>query len=185
MYIQAETIQPAHLKDQIVLVERINRQMCANHAVPRDIDILALLRNRPDVITGHDITGARDRIINAKTKDPFVEHFNKLDSLTALSNNWDSEGADAPNKQSLFFGRKVLESFLHEGLLPTNVAPSVEGGVGFYFISGNKYADIECLNSGEILAVTSDRVKPADVWEISSETDIEEAIKKIRTFLNG
>ncbi len=69
--------------------------------------------------------------------------------------------------------------------LPDKITPSVENGVGISFIQGDKYADIECFNTGEILAVTSDRQSPPQVWEVEDRPQaITAALRKIRDFIS-
>jgi hypothetical protein len=66
------------------------------------------------------------------------------------------------------------------------VGASVEGGVAISFQRGDLYADIEFLNSGEVLAVTSDRITPPVVWQVSNSVDsMTEALRAIYEFFNS
>jgi hypothetical protein len=63
----------------------------------------------------------------------------------------------------------------------------VEGGVGIIFLgSSSRYADIECFNDGEILAITSETNVEPSVWPVDVETDsLRIAVDQITSFLNG
>ena len=75
---------------------------------------------------------------------------------------------------------KHFDSLLDSSRLDCKVLPSANGGVGVCFFNGSIYADIECFNAGEVLAVideTSSQDDP-EVWEI---TDLNQ--KKFRESL--
>lgn len=132
--------------------------------------------------------------LEEKTQTPPLDEYSselreKLSSFESLSSGWNGYDAEAPDKLAINTGEMVLDEFIVNNLIPTDVTPSVEGGIGMYFRIGRKYADIECLNSGEILAITSEDDRPPVVWEIELGNDvvehssIQEAIKDIRVFL--
>jgi len=93
-------------------------------------------------------------------------------------------GCDAPNAQSLRAARDVLERLMLVGYVPTGITPSAEGGIGIYFERGKKYADIEVLNSGQALGVTSDRVAEKIIpFTIStSQQGYDRAIQRVVEF---
>jgi hypothetical protein len=70
-------------------------------------------------------------------------------------------------------------------LPPTNVVPSLEGGVGVCFAHNGKYADLECLNSNGVLGVVSDRQGHVDTFDVnpSNEADVDNAIFRIKEFI--
>ena len=118
--------------------------------------------------------------------DQFSEYNEKLMQLAQLSKNWDSYGAEPPNKIALNWAKETLIILSELELFPIQIGPSVENGVGISFMFGKKYADIECFNEGDILAVTSDRQGNPDVWEVEASTlGIKSAIEKIRVFLQS
>jgi hypothetical protein len=95
----------------------------------------------------------------------------QLQALRKLSVGWDGYAAPAPADSAFRDARRVIERAIGEHLLiPSFVLPSAEGGIGIGFRSGGRYADIECFNSGETLALTSDGngTEPR-VWEIHDE----------------
>lgn len=120
----------------------------------------------------------------SKHADWFLEYTEKLTELSHLPIDWDSYGAEPPNNLALDWASQILEILSEIGFSPARITPSVENGVGISFISDNKYADIECFNEGDILAVTSDGQGNPEVWEVEATTlGIKFAIEKIRVFL--
>jgi hypothetical protein len=119
-----------------------------------------------------------------ETLDWIAESYKKLIALSDLSANWDSYGAESPNDTALNWTKEVLRILFHLDFPPTKITPSVENGVGISFICNNKYADIECFNEGDILAITSDGQGNPEVWEVEATTlGITSTIEKIRVFL--
>ena len=114
----------------------------------------------------------------------FLEHIEKLKAIeTDLS--LIPEHADKPNMQALGLAWVIIRQLWKVEVPPTKVVASAEGGVAVYFVAGQKYADIECLNSGEILGVTTNRRDRPNVWEIEpSSSEIARAIERVREFLN-
>lgn len=110
----------------------------------------------------------------------------KLQELENLPANWDSYGANPPNSIALFWGRESLTVLFEMNFPPTQITPSVEEGVGICFIRGKKYADIECFNTGEILAVTSDGQGNPNVWEVNpSREELKNSLQRIRVYLQS
>ena len=112
----------------------------------------------------------------------------KLDSFRELKQGWDSYDAEPPSEAALENARSILRHLWDRGgTNQVNLAPSVEGGVGIIF-SGprSKYADIECFNDGEILAITSEDGAEPTVWPVDAEAEsFRLAIDRISSFLNG
>ncbi len=115
----------------------------------------------------------------------FAPYFAKLDAL-ATDRTLLVGCTEVPSTFTLTRARAILHQFETEALEPTRVVASAEGGVAICFASGEKYSDIECLNSGEILGVISDRRNTPVVWEIDpSAGGLAGAVARIRDFLNG
>jgi hypothetical protein len=133
--------------------------------------------------------GAEAAYLNVIVHDParsgrLLALFNRLEKMRSLGNNWDSYGAVAPNARAIFYAQEILSSLMHRDLHPDRVNPSVENGVTFSFSRGDRYADIECFNSGEVLAVTTDGVDEPDVWSVSvTKEEVSHTIERIRAFL--
>jgi hypothetical protein len=82
--------------------------------------------------------------------------------------------------------RKVLDRLNQMEFIPDKVVASAEGGVAICFSRENKYSDLECLNTGEILGVISDRKDRPTAWEVdNSPYSIAQAAIRIREFFNS
>jgi hypothetical protein len=79
--------------------------------------------------------------------------------------DWNGYGSEGPNELSRDIAQMILLSSGNV-IVPNRVAPSAQGGIGICFYRGQKYADIECLNTGEILATISDGTSRPDVWVV-------------------
>jgi len=110
----------------------------------------------------------------------------ELEELLRLEQDWDSYGAEPPNDLAVSLAKKLVRVLGQQGLPPPCINPSAEEGVCVSFRAGRLYADIECFNSGEILAATSDGEGERRVWEVASrESEITKAAHLIRTFLSS
>jgi hypothetical protein len=108
----------------------------------------------------------------------------RLSQLGLLPADWDNYGAEAPSRESIDAARGILRHLADVQLEPTSVDPSAEGGVCLCFQRGDRYADIECFNSGEILAVTSTGGDDTNVWQIEEPgTPLRRALDRIRSFV--
>lgn len=131
----------------------------------------------------HTATGLYTDVIGLNGE--FAGHFEKLRAIRTNQALW-PEGAQAPSGYACDWASIMLQRLQRERLLPTRVVASAEGGVAICFIDGNKYADVEFLNTGEILGVTSDRRNRPVVWEAEpSASDLARATDRIRMFLRG
>jgi hypothetical protein len=113
----------------------------------------------------------------------FASYFAMLDSLVGSG----SAGSSEPiSQESLDRARAILHKLESEKLQPLKIVPAAEGGVAICFANHEKYSDIECLNSGEILGVISNRRDHPTVWEIEPSADgFAKAIARIRDFLTS
>lgn len=103
----------------------------------------------------------------------------RLRSLGSLRANWDSYGAPPPSEKALANTKRLLEEFLRADRVPSAVVPSAEGGAGLCFIERDRYADVECLNSGEILGAMYRGQENPEIWDVSIE-EIPSAIERVR-----
>jgi hypothetical protein len=114
-----------------------------------------------------------------------VEARRKLIDLLRLPNDWNSFGAESPARNAIAVAGRVIDSLIRTNLVPDAVLPSAEGGVAICFVRDNRYADIECLNSGEILAVKSTRNEQPHAWAIDeSSIDSDMAARNISAYLS-
>jgi hypothetical protein len=126
---------------------------------------------------------------SAATSDPmdnqagFADHFAKLRKLAIEPSLW-ADWAEPPSAYALGWAHLIIQQLQSDDCRPTRVVASAEGGVGICFVDGIRYADIECLNSGTILGVTSDKSSRPVVWEIEqSARGLERASERIRKFI--
>lgn len=117
------------------------------------------------------------------SKKKFLSHIHKLKEIAEIKNQ-SPEIDDAPSREALFFANLVIEQLQRDELAPAKIVESVDGGVAICFVAGDKYADIECLNTGEILGVTTNRRDRPSVWEIKQNaSEIARATERIREFI--
>ncbi len=107
----------------------------------------------------------------------------KIHLMRQLSPDWSSHESKPPNAVARDNAVEVLKVLAELDLRPTHVDPSVEEGVCLSFRSGHKYADIECFNSGEVLAIISDE-SSEDVWDVM-ERGFKSAVVRINQFVAG
>jgi hypothetical protein len=115
-------------------------------------------------------------------KPKFDQAEQALKDMAKLMPNWNSYGAAPPSRETRDRAAETLVSLQRLSFLPTKVVPSSEGGVTIFFIREDRYADIEFLNTGEMLAVTYVGVAEPQVWAIEN-AELEAAIGRIRQHL--
>jgi hypothetical protein len=117
------------------------------------------------------------------SNNDFRNHFAKLEAVATDRTLW-PEGAEPPSRTAVAWARAVLQQLQEDAVTPTRVVASAEGGVAICFVHGDKYSDLECLNTGEILGVTSNRRDRPVCWEIEQGSGgIAQASSRIRGFL--
>jgi len=111
----------------------------------------------------------------------------RLDAFRELAPGWDSYDAPPPSETALGSARSILQ-FLREqeDVPPVHASPSAEGGVLLVFsAAGAKYADIECYNDGEILAILSEPASEPTIWPLILEKErLQAALDRIAAFLD-
>lgn len=115
----------------------------------------------------------------------FAAHFKKLDAI-AVDQSLVGENVESPSQLTIDRARAILHQLEAENLEPARVVASTEGGIGICFVDAENYADIECLNTEEILGVVSNRRDHPVIWKIEpSAIGFTEAARRIRDFLGG
>lgn len=115
----------------------------------------------------------------------FADHFAKLRGIGIEKSLW-PEGAEAPSAFAQMWARIALQQFRSDRFPPTRVTASAEGGIAICFVDGEKYADVEFLNAGDILGVVSNRRDRPLAWEIKhSSRSLARAAARIREFFNA
>jgi len=110
----------------------------------------------------------------------------QLSSIAELKSNWDTYGAPAPNRVALDNAARILRQMAPFDLALVNIVPSAEGGVGFCFTVGDRYADVEASNEGDILGVKYVGAQtPVLIETDGSDASIEQALEQIRTHISA
>jgi hypothetical protein len=110
------------------------------------------------------------------------EHWAMLREIRTNSSMW-PENAEGPSEGAVGLAAIALKRLDSLGFAPTRVVASAEGGVGVCFVMGDNYADIEFLNTGEILGVTSNRRDRPNVWAVEqNDYSLAKAAIRIRQF---
>jgi hypothetical protein len=110
----------------------------------------------------------------------------RIQQVSALQPNWDGYGAPAPNQTAIQITRRILSLLEPYDLSHVSIVPSVEGGVAICFVREDRYADIESLNSGELLGVRYvGRSVPALIRIKGTEASIRAALEEIRNHISG
>jgi hypothetical protein len=121
-----------------------------------------------------------------KTNSQYWFAVSQLSSLLDLRSNWDSYGAPAPNRTAVENALHILSLMPTLGLPLTSIVPSAEGGVGFCFKSGNRYADIESSNEGEIIGVRYVGMEAPILIEADNTDDsLKAALVQIKDHMDG
>ena len=112
----------------------------------------------------------------------FTPHVAKLRKLETDSSLWPA-GSEPPSPDTVAWASIILDHLADKGFAPTCVVASAEGGTAVCFVEGDRYADIESLNSGVILGVLSRKQYRPVVWEIEQNVPgIARAVDRIRGF---
>jgi hypothetical protein len=108
--------------------------------------------------------------------------YRSTNQLSRLQDDWDLDGAEAPNAAAIENARTVLDGAFRLNEQPVAIRPSAEGGAFILFESGPRTANIECFNDGTVFAAESSG--PVAVWPLSlSDSDIRSTILRIREHL--
>lgn len=110
----------------------------------------------------------------------------RIRSLAGMKDDWDGYGAPAPNGTAFVHLHRILDLMEPSDFHSATILPSAEGGLGICFVHGNRYADIECLNDGEIIGVRYVGKEIPRLIDISgTRSSIRAALKQIREHLYG
>jgi hypothetical protein len=121
--------------------------------------------------------------LNGHVGRDFEEHFAKLQAIIEDPSLW-PDGAEKPSEAAVDRALAMLDQLAHDQVPPTRVVASAEGGVAICFVRGEKYADVEFLNTGEILGVVSNRRDRPVVWEVDQNSPgLAQASARVRDFI--
>jgi hypothetical protein len=101
-----------------------------------------------------------------------------------LTPEWPCESVAVPGARARRLAECSLGRLADFGLRPDRIFPSLDGGVTLAFGAGDRYAEVEFLDSGEVLATCSgadgDGVR---IWPVHS--DLPGTLDRIASFLAG
>ena len=142
------------------------------------------LRRRPLQAKG-DNRPTMVNVVELRT-DWLAAALKRLSQFATLKEDWDSYGAPAPNQIAIALAHKILEALAEVDSNPPTIDPSAEGGICLSFRFGDRYGDIECLNSGEVLAAISNGGTGTEVWQIGDfEHALRCALDRIQSFVKS
>lgn len=132
------------------------------------------------------IRDAAENSIYWKSNGQYWLAISQISSLLDIGSNWDSYGAPSPNRIAVTNALRIVSFMRSLGLPLTSIVPSAEGGVGFCFKSGNRYADIESSNEGEIIGVRYVGMEAPILIETDGTDDsLKAALVQIKNHIDG
>jgi len=105
----------------------------------------------------------------------------RLTSL-GLPPEWSEESVEAPSRRASQSADCTLRLLAELGLEPSWLSPSLEGGVCIAFALDRRYADVQFLNSGEIVTTCSQEADSVP-QVLTTGSDLREAFQTIRSYL--
>jgi hypothetical protein len=115
-----------------------------------------------------------------------------LDTFLDWKDNWDGEGAIAPNRTALDAARAFLDRLVQFGVRPDDARADVLGGISlgiFRAIGADGRADREvfivCDNDGFITVILRDHPRGACVARPAFLSSMDPEIERIAAFLGG
>lgn len=107
-----------------------------------------------------------------------------LEWLRQLPPDWNDDGAAPPNATALRAAAKVLECLSTAQLPKPGISASVEEGVCISFWRRDRYAHIECFNTGEIVAAIMNEQRQHSTWPVRREAgEVVSAVLQIEKHL--
>lgn len=102
-----------------------------------------------------------------------------------LPPEWPEESIEAPGIRASRLADCVLRLLAEIDFPPAQLLPCLEGGVRIAFARAGRYAAVELLNSGDMVATCSAEAGEAPrVWPVTSGVaDLETTLDAIRVFL--
>jgi hypothetical protein len=135
--------------------------------------------------TENDLIASREGSEYVRRKIAEIELCVRMNQLASLPSNWDTFETERPSQQAIATATMIAESFIKFGLVPDAIVPSAEGGVAVCFLRNQKYADIECLNSGEVLAVRYSSQDDPQAWAIRANIAPDATVQTVSQYLSA
>src|SRR5262249_130159 len=110
----------------------------------------------------------------------------RLRDLEWLQWGWDSYNAPPPSRTATQNASRVVALIEGSDLAALRVIPSADGGVALCFIRGDRYADLECSNDGDVFGVRYvGKETPSLLSTDSSDDSIRAALSVIQEHIRG
>jgi len=169
----------------VVTLKDVNASNVGRPVSPKGFDRPLLVETFNTGVRSSITKEIGDIILNASKRTRFhSKYLRSITELSFLNDNWDSYGAPKPESVAIKNAHAILKPLSEVRFNPAKIMPSVEGGICFLFVSGNKYADIECDNDGDIIAGMSDRTNEPVIWSVTNNREgVMQSIERIKNFL--
>jgi hypothetical protein len=110
----------------------------------------------------------------------------RVRALSQLQPNWDGYGAPVPNRVAVDTMLRIIGLLQPYDVGSARIVPSAEGGLAICFVRGDRYADIECLNDGEIIGVRYvGREMPTLIHIEPTDASIAAGLEQVRNHVSG
>ncbi len=102
--------------------------------------------------------------------------------LGTMTPDWHDADVAPPNLQAVGLATAVLRKLAEMNLKPTSIDPSTGKGICIFFVATNRTANIECFNSGELLAAEMRKGGEPLIWEVTENT-MRDGIARLHEFI--
>jgi hypothetical protein len=120
--------------------------------------------------------------INPARPAPWLPQAQRDLAGLGLNPEWPEESLAVPGSRARRSADCALRLLAELGLRPQRLFPSLEGGVTFAFAARGRYAEVEFLDGGEVVASCSEAGQgEAHIWPVCS--DLGTAFHTISEFL--
>ncbi len=100
-----------------------------------------------------------------------------------LSPEWPAESVAVPGNRALRAADGALRLLAELDLRPDRLRPSLDGGVSFAFVTQGRYAELEFLDDGEVVATCSSGTGPLRFGPL--RLGLETTVRTLQAFLGG
>ncbi len=112
------------------------------------------------------------RVTSIESRPAWLQNaLRAVSQLQSVADDWDTYGAKSPSKLATQLARRILVTLAKLDCEPTSITPSAEGGICIALSHGERYADVECFNTGEVLTAIAGGHDEPEVWEVDPSND--------------
>jgi hypothetical protein len=94
----------------------------------------------------------------------------EIAKLGSLDPSWHETGAPVPNNVATELATVILQQLSLINFRPNSIDASADEGICISFARRDRTANVECFNTGEVLAVTMPRGGEPTIWSITNGT---------------